>query len=137
MEAVSLIGVLVASLVGVAIGSIWYSPFAFGNIWMRLSGLQTGEANENKTDGLKRLYLLQFIFTFISAYALAHFAVAQKIGSLTDILALAFWIWLGFQLPISLASVLWEKRPFKLFVIHSSQYLIAIFLMAVTIALIG
>ena len=38
MESLNVIAILVATIVGMALGALWYSPVLFGNAWMKCLG---------------------------------------------------------------------------------------------------
>ena len=51
---VNLIGILVATLIGMVLGAIWYSPMLFGKQWMKSIGKTpetlTGDRSERRAD---------------------------------------------------------------------------------------
>jgi agmatine/peptidylarginine deiminase len=57
--------VLAAALGNFALGSIWYSPLAFGNKWMHYMGW-TQQDMESKKKGVGKSYALMFIGTLIT-----------------------------------------------------------------------
>lgn len=130
------LSIIVASLLSVALGSLWYSKF-FGQMWMSLAGLSaTNTADEAKKILIKR-YGIQVIFTLFTAMALSHFVRVLEITTLAGAFELSAWIWLGFQIPQLIRPVLWERKPFMLFVLHSSYYLLATLLMCIAIVVIS
>lgn len=46
-----------------------------------------------------------------------------------------FWNWLGFIAPVTLGVVLWEGKPWKLWVLHNAYYLLALLVMGVILGL--
>lgn len=122
--------VLVAALAGIIIGSFWYSPLLFGNIWIKLSKFTLKDMNAAKKKGMGKTYLVAFIGSFVFAYVLAHFA--KYIGALSvgDALQLGFWSWLGFIVPVQLGMVLWEGKPLKLYLINIAYHLVTLLVMS-------
>ena len=51
------LAVFVAAVVVFIIGYLWYSPFLFGNLWMKLSNISIKDVNKSKKKG-KYLNLL-------------------------------------------------------------------------------
>jgi hypothetical protein len=47
----------------------------------------------------------------------------------------AFWFWAGFVAPITLSPVLWEKKPWMLWVINAGYYLVLMLVMAAILSL--
>ena len=46
--AVNYLAVLVAAIVSMVIGGLWYSPLLFGNVWMKLSGITQKDVEKAK-----------------------------------------------------------------------------------------
>jgi len=133
---IDLLGVLVASIVAMIIGGLWYSPILFGKMWMELSGLSNERAARAKEKGMWKLYIGQFIIALIASYALAYFIAVQEITTITAVLTLGFWLWLGFHVPILVSSILWEGKSPKLFVLNGLQNLITLFIIGIILVLI-
>lgn len=134
MTDVNLVAVLVAGIVPLILGSVWYNPKFLGTLWMKLARL-TPEMME---DGKKKMPLhmfLGFITALITAYVLAHFSIVWGVFDYIDALELAFWVWLGFQMPVNLGAVLWEGKSWKLFFINTGYQLIMLALVMLVLVL--
>ena len=70
----NLLAVLVATLVPMVIGFIWYNPKVFGTAWMKASGM-TEEKAKNAHTGL--VFGLTFVFSFIFAFGLQFMCIHQ------------------------------------------------------------
>lgn len=66
--------ILLASLVPMIMGFIWYNPKVFGNAWMKEAGL-TKESMEGAKMG--RIFLMAFIYSFLVSMAI-QFAVIHQ-----------------------------------------------------------
>ena len=66
--------ILLASLVPMIMGFIWYNPKVFGAAWMKETGL-TKESMEGAKMG--RIFLMAFIYSFLAAMAI-QFAVIHQ-----------------------------------------------------------
>ena len=133
--------VLVAAIANMVLGFLWYGPL-FGKQWIALMGwnaeqIEAGKVKMKK-DGWKT-YLLGFIGSLVMAYVLAHsliFASAYLgISGISAGMMAGFWSWLGFVAPITLGSVLWEGKSWKLWFLLNSYYLIALLVMGSILAL--
>ena len=133
--------VLVAAIANMVLGFLWYGPL-FGKQWIALMGwnaeqIEAGKVKMKK-DGWKT-YLLAFIGSLVMAYVLAHsliFASAYLgISGISAGMMAGFWSWLGFVAPITLGSVLWEGKSWKLWFLLNSYYLIALLVMGSILAL--
>lgn len=69
VSAINWLAVVAASLVGFAIGFIWYGPL-FGKKWMSLVGMTEEDAQNGN---MAKVFGVTFIFQFIMAYCLAMF----------------------------------------------------------------
>ncbi len=126
---VNYLAVLVCGISAMLIGSFWYGP-VFGKIWMELSGIKTKDIKTAKKEGMAWRYLLNFISALVMAYILAHFLYYTNAKTILDAITAAFWLWLGFIATVSLGSVLWEGKSFKLYFLNNAYSVVSIFVMA-------
>src|SRR5262245_19516473 len=108
---VNIITVIIAALINIALGGLWYSPALFGKDWMQLTGMSEERI---KATNMTVAYLGAFITSLITAFVLAHLLHLMGIHTLVGCLTIGFWIWLGFFATGQLGGVLWERKPFKL-----------------------
>lgn len=136
--------ILVAAIVNIVLGFLWYSPLLFGKPWMRLMNIDKKKMNESKKKGMTKNYIVMIISTLVMTYILAHFVSYIRTLNFSILSApatfgfifsqafqLAFWIWLGFVATVMLGSILWEGKPVKLYLINAFYYLVSFILMAV------
>jgi hypothetical protein len=96
----------IATVANFIIGALWYGPL-FGKTWMRLSGI-TMESMKGMSMTPVKAMTLGFIGTLLLSLVLAHVAAAFEAAGAAGALELAFWIWLGFFLPVVAGGYLWE-----------------------------
>lgn len=86
-------------------GALWYGPL-FGNTWMKILGMEwkSKEQLKEATKGMWKLLLTEFITTFMLMTTLA-FLVTQI--QWYRAIAIAFFVWLGFALPMIVSDVIW------------------------------
>ncbi len=125
--------VLAAAVVNMVVGSIWYGPL-FGKLWQGLMGF-TPESMKNMKLSAPQAMAMGFVTALVMAYVLAHFVVIAGAVDATHAFELAFWIWLGFMLPLCAGSYIWEGKPAKLFVLNAAEALVALFLMALVLVM--
>ena len=130
--------VLVAALASQVIGFVWYGPL-FGKTWMKLSGVTPDKIDAAKASGMGKTYLLAALGSLVMSYVLAHaliFAAAYfKMNGLSAGLMSGFWNWLGFIAPVTLGAVLWEGKPWALWALLNSYYLVSLLVMGVILSL--
>ena len=121
--------VLVAAISAFAVGSVWYSPILFGNVWMRENGFSEEEIkNSNPT----KSYIIAFILTVIIAVNLAAFLGDATITWGLAAGALAGIGWVAAAIGI---LYLFEEKSFKLFLINAGYMAVIFILMGGIISL--
>ena len=132
------ITMVVATIAGMVVGFIWYAPFAFGKVWLRLkeqNGNETQREKENKPTW--PIYLLSGLGTLASAFALSVIFNSIIIVGIWGILIAAFVVWIGFFVPVKLSDFIYGGESPVLFLISAGHYLLAIIIMAFIIAFFG
>ena len=133
MANVNITAVLVAAIASFVIGGLWYGPL-FGKLWVKLSGFGKKELKAAKEKGVGMTYVLGFIATLVTAYVLAFFVDYTQATTINAGIQTGSWIWLGFVAPVLIGSVLWEGKPFKLFVLNAAHWLVSLGVMASILA---
>jgi len=114
-----LLAVLVASLVPMFVGALWYGP-VFGKLWMELVG-KTEEELKAQFNPVKS-YGVTFVVGFIAAYTLAHVLNAWDVAFGATGWAYgmqgAFWCWIGFVVWVTWQQVAFEDKPVKLWILN-------------------
>ncbi|OGY97748.1 MAG: hypothetical protein A2855_01720 [Candidatus Liptonbacteria bacterium RIFCSPHIGHO2_01_FULL_57_28] len=136
MTPVNYLAVLVAAIVAVVLGGLWYGP-VFGKKWIALMGMTPEQIEAGKKKGMAKEYILTFIGSLVMAYVLAwglfagapYLAAEGTVGAVAGI-CLGLLAWLGFVAPVTLGSVLWEGRSWTLWFLNNGYYV-------VTLAVIG
>ena len=116
--------VLTAAIASMIIGALWYSPLLFGNAWMRLMGFNKKDIEKAKKKGMGKLYFYNFIGALVMACVLAWFIGVSGASGLSEGIIVGFYVWVGFIAAIHIGSVLWEGRPFSLYLINISYWLV-------------
>ena len=122
--------VLVSSLLCMALGAFWYSPFLFGPEWARLAGKDPKNlAAEMKSSG--GMFAWTFVSSLVTSYVLASVLVAFAPQSLYQTLSVSVLVWLGLSAAPGIGEYLFLKRPLRLFLINSGYVLAGFLLVAV------
>lgn len=105
----------IAAAARVILGMIWYSPILFGPSFMHLTGCSEGEMKARLPTAILSDVVGALVMTFILAHAVYYAgAISWQTG-----LAVGLFNWLGFVAVTHFALVMYEKRPFKLFLINN------------------
>lgn len=108
---VNIWSVLVAAIVSMIIGSIWYGRL-FGAIFMKERGMDAW--SKEKQDEMRKDmglgYIGQFIANFVMFYVLAGFIVGLDEMSVGGGMLTSFIIWVGFVIPLAFGEAVWGGK---------------------------
>ena len=126
--------VLVATIASMVVGMTWYSKSVFGGMWMQLSGRTEKDMQKAKQKGMGKTMVAAFIAALVTSYVLAYFLHMINAMTWVDGIQAGFWLWLGFVAPLMLGMVLWEGKPFKLYVLNAAHHLVSLMVMGAILA---
>lgn len=127
---IEILPILIAGIIPMVVGSIWYSPLLFANYWMKLSGVKEVDLKAVPVTE----YLLSTLTSLILSFVLFHFFNYAEVSNNFEALQLALWVWLGFAIPFVLPGHLFDRRPWGLFFIYAGYQLVNLVLMALVFA---
>jgi hypothetical protein len=134
---IDIAAVAVAAAVNIALGFLWYGPL-FGKEWMKLQGITPERIAADKKKGMGKTYAVMTLGAVVMAYVMAHsmvFAEAYlKTSGVASGIMGGFWNWLGFVAPVTVGTVLWDGKPWKLWAINAGYWLVALCLMGVVLS---
>lgn len=135
---INYLAVLAATASSVVLGFLWFGPL-FGKQWMRAIGVpMPGEITKAMKQSMMRSYALVAVSSFIMAAVLAH--ALFYVSYFTDVydiatgVTTALWAWLGFVVPATLGTVLWESRSWRYWFITAGFWLVALVAAGVILA---
>ena len=140
MPDINYFAILVAAIGAMVVGGAWYGPL-FGKLWMQGMGFDPN--NQEQVLKMKAAagpaYVQQFIGSLLMAFVLSHVLWAYSVASpeTTGINAGvqgAFWMWLGFILPVKYGEKLWSNKLFKYIAIDLGYYLLSLIVMGTILA---
>ena len=123
---VNYLAVVVAAVVALVIGFIWYSPRVFGNRWMAYLGTTQAQLGNPGPTGM----LVGVVASLINAWVLAVLALNLGGKSVTDGVLLGVLAWLGFMATITAAQISFEKKSWGLWVLNNAHNLLVQVIMA-------
>jgi len=107
--AVNLWAVLASAVVSMIVGSVWYGPL-FGKVFIKATGMDQWSP-EKQAEMKKKMmwsYLGQFIASLVMFYVLGGLIVWTAPQLTVGFgMGIAFWMWLGFVVPLALGNALW------------------------------
>lgn len=129
---INLVPVIVAAVINMALGMLWYSPYLFGKLWMKAQG-KSPEDVRSASVGI--MYVLNTLTSLVFAYLLAHIVKYANLNTIQLGAMAGFWIWLGFVVTTVLPVYLFESRPKILFFIYILYQFVSIPIMGGVLAL--
>lgn len=132
--------VLVAAVVHIVIGFVWYSPALFGKAWILLMGwnIETldGKAEwEKRQKDMNKTWIFTVLGALILSYALAYFVSMFFAETVGDALRLGFIAWLGFIATTSFINTVFTGKSKKLWAIDNGYPLVSMLVMSVIFVL--
>jgi hypothetical protein len=138
---VNYLAVLVCGIAAMVLGFLWYGPL-FGKKWATLEGMDMNMMKNPTPEQKKKMYrgyAIQFVAALVMAFVLEHsliFAAAyMHVSGVSAGLQAGLWSWLGFIAPATLGMVLWEMKPWVLWIIVSGYWLALLLISGVILAL--
>ena len=126
------LAIIVAIIASFLLGGLWYGPL-FGKAWRKEMGVPEGVKPSGAE--MTKPIVLNIIGTFLTAFVLAHEVQVWRASSWnagTDASAAVygffggFFPWLGFQVPVLLNAVAFERKSWKLFFINAAYLFISL-----------
>ena len=121
---IDLVSVLVAAILYMIIGAVWYSKYLFGPIWLKLCGIKESEMKKNKLN-----MVWGALVALTISYFLAFFEGYLGVTTVSDGMFVGFCLWLGFVVTTQINGVIWAKMPVRLFLIHTGSKLLSYLVM--------
>ncbi len=136
---VNFLAILVAGIVSMAIGFLWYSPLVLGKPWMKEKGLSAESLKKAQKD-MGMLYGISFVVALVSGYVLFHVMFLSEnffhYTRFTTGVMSAFWMWLGFMMPVQVTATIFGGKNWKLLGIDTGYQLASLLAMGIVIALL-
>lgn len=126
------LAILAAVASNIVLGFLWYGPL-FGRAWMKEVGMDPARKPEPRV--FARAMVLMVIGALLTAFVLAVSIEVWRPSSWNagpDApnaiygFFTAFFVWVGFYVPLLAGSVAWENRSWKLFGINAGYYFAAL-----------
>jgi hypothetical protein len=118
-EQVNLLAVLLGAIISMVLGFLWYSPFLFGNLWLRLIGKRAEEIN-----GAGIAYALSFLAALISAFVLALVVQAFGARTLLEGVLVGAMTWIGIGATATFVYSVFEGPPKGVWLLHGAYQLV-------------
>lgn len=137
MVPINYLAVIASAVVMMGLGFLWYGPI-FGKQWIALMGWTPEQVAAGMQKSMTKNYVIMALGALIMSFVLAHSIVfAGSYLNVTGVsagLQAGFWNWLGFIAPVTVGTVLWDGKPWKLWFLNAGYYLVGLLLIGVLLA---
>ncbi len=129
---INYLAVLVAAVVPMVLGGLWYSPLLFAKKFMALVGKTQEELKKHFNPA--RDYGLSFLTALVMSYILAHFVSYTRATTIGSGMQTGFWLWLGFVVTTNSSTVIFEGRKSGLYWINMGYNFVCLLVMGAILA---
>jgi hypothetical protein len=129
---VNWLAVLVAGVINLVVGAVWFSPSLFGKTWMKELGMK--ESDRMGGSEMGKTYGITFVGALVMAFVTALVVRAAGADTVAEGLVVGLWVWLGYAVTIPLNDVLFGKKSWNLYFLNVMYYLVVL---AITGALLA
>jgi uncharacterized protein DUF1761 len=119
-SAVNWVAVIIAAIVTVIIGTVWYLPALFGRRWAAETGREI-DASPNPT-----LYVVAIVGALISSYVMALLVNATGVASVTEGVVLGAIVGIGIPAVNAAVGGAFEGRSWALWAINAGNSVVVL-----------
>jgi hypothetical protein len=119
--------VLVAWVIHVVLSLVWFQPFLFGKVWVKLS--------RKDMDPAKQWFPVGLLAHLVCIFALAVIVNLADARTVAEGITLGLLVSICFIGAILSGELVWEKIPFKLFLIRLGDQMLTLSLAGVILDL--
>jgi hypothetical protein len=134
---VNFLAVIAAAVVNMVLGTLWYGK-VFGKQWKVLMGFTDESMKSMSMTPVKAIvggFITAFLMAHVLNYSIIFSSTVMGQVGLKSGLQCSFWNWVGFIVPLTAGAVLWEGKPWKLFFLNASYWLVALLSMGAILSL--
>ena len=122
---VNYLAVLVAALANYLIATLWYAVI-FGKLWKKLTGIPDMKPS---LGSVVIIFVGSLVMSFVLLHSIVFGNAFVKTGGIHGGLLGGFFSWLGFIAPVTMTNVIYEKRPWKLWLLDNAFWLVSLLVM--------
>jgi hypothetical protein len=120
---INYVAVVVAALVPMFLGALWYSTALFARPWMRAV-----DRTQQELKGAQLGYVISAVGALLMSYALARIDRWAAVDDLWNGALVGLLIWVGFVATVLAVNTYFSGRPLKLWLINAGYQLVALVL---------
>lgn len=134
---ISWIGVILATVSAMVVGSIWYSKSLFGGEWTKATGMSDASMKKAMPKAMPQLLIAAFLTAFVLAHVAFMWSQFYNYSFFKSAIVTAFWLWLGISATTLAAHEAFDERRKKLLWVNIGNRFATYMVMALIIGWIG
>lgn len=115
------LAIIVAAVVNMVVGMVWYSRGLFGKEWAKLTGRKLEDMGGGGSG-----YVVAAVGALLQSWILAHFVIYAGSDSFWKGLVTGFWLWLAFVAVVAAVNIVFEGRDWNLWKINAGYFLVVL-----------
>jgi hypothetical protein len=119
MRTINHVAVAVAAIAAFFLSSLYYSPLLVGSYWHAVDPMATA----GMTPSIWKA-VAEILRTFVIAYVIAHLVNLLGANGWKNTISLGLWLWFGFSAMMWVGTIIWEKTPWQVALVHSGDWFI-------------
>lgn len=123
--------IVLAAVLGFAVGGLWYSPLLFAKRWMKEVGFSKKDIEKAKKKGMAPLMIGSFLVTLLMSLVLYIVGALFEVNTFWEYTFTGFMIWIGFIATTMLNSVLYEGKSLVYYAINAGHYFFVLVVMSI------
>ncbi|HET6747342.1 MAG TPA: DUF1761 domain-containing protein [Candidatus Saccharimonadales bacterium] len=133
MEDINFWAIVAAVIASFVTSSIYY--VVFSKQWASVSKVGAAAAEANAKHPGPFQGIVQIARTLVLTFVVAFLVSNLHIHDAASAIGLSFILWVGFPVVLLTGSVMWEKSPVKLAMLHAGDSLLALLIMTLVLSL--
>lgn len=137
---IHIVGIVIAAVAAMIVGTVWYAPFVFGKKWMSLAGfpraadLSPERRSELKKKANKRM-VFSLITSLLTAFVLERIMYNTPMVTLELTIIMSLLLWLGFVAATNINEFVYAAapKPWALYFINQGAQLAMILVMTLAL----
>lgn len=113
--------VVVAWLVNIVVGAMWYSPSGFAKSWEKHTGIDIMKIPQKKATKIVVFVALSAIFQALTLAVILH---SLSVTTATNGLLVGLLLWFGLTAATTVGVTLYSNRGWKFLWLNSSYFLL-------------
>jgi multidrug transporter EmrE-like cation transporter len=120
---------LAATLAGMIIGALWYSPLLFMKPWLRLAFKDNPPTDAERKKDMPKAMLGMLIVLLFKVCILGKVLLIMGVSDATTGAQYGLWLGVGFIATSLADSVLFERKPLQLYIINTGYHMVSMTVM--------